>query len=169
MIVRCLLPALLLAAATSCRRAAENARAKIRIESVEGFDLADPAGAELVLRVANGTRHKLRLDRVRLDLYFAGSRACGIQLREAVEVPRRATVDVRTRWQMRIADPLAAYALYRRVRQGDLSQVTVSCVVEGRGGPVGVNISREKMPISEFLNIFGVTAQEAAAFLNPKP
>ena len=44
--------------------------------------------------------------------------------------------------------------------EGDLSQVEVSYAVEGRGGPAPVKISRERMPLSDFLNTFGLTIED---------
>ena len=55
---------------------------------------------------------------------------------------------------------LALYVLARKVKSGDLSQVEVSYAVEGRGGPAPVKISRERMPLSDFLNTFGLTLQD---------
>jgi DNA-nicking Smr family endonuclease len=50
--------------------------------------------------------------------------------------------------------------LARKVKSGDLSQVEVSYAVEGRGGPAPVKISRERMPLSDFLNTFGLTIED---------
>jgi hypothetical protein len=36
----------------------------------------------------------------------------------------------------------------------------VSYAVEGRGGPAPVKISRERMPLSDFLNTFGLTIED---------
>ena len=55
---------------------------------------------------------------------------------------------------------LALYVLARKVKSGDLSQVEVSYAVEGRGGPAPVKISRERMPLSDFLNTFGLTIED---------
>ena len=151
---------LLLAAAlslSSCRRAAEKARKNIRIEAVEKFERHGMTGAEMVLRVMNNTGYKLSLQKAGMDVYFAGSPVGSIRLKEGVEVARRSTQSVSTQWQLRIADPLALYVLTKKLGEGDLSQVAVSYAVEGRGGPAGVNISREMVPLSEFLNIFGLT------------
>ena len=60
-------------------------------------------------------------------------------------------------FQLRI---LRIYVLARKVKSGDLSQVEVSYAVEGRGGPAPVKISRERMPLSDFLNTFGLTIED---------
>lgn len=74
--------------------------------------------------------------------------------------PGRTTDSFRTLWQLKISDPLALYVLARKVKSGDLSQVEVSYAVEGRGGPAPVKISRERMPLSDFLNTFGLTIED---------
>ena len=75
-------------------------------------------------------------------------------------MPRRTTDSFRTLWQLKISDPLALYVLARKVKSGDLSQVEVSYAVEGCGGPAPVKISRERMPLSDFLNTFGLTIED---------
>lgn len=160
--------ALLLAAAlsaTSCRKAAEKAARNIHVEALERLERQGLTGAEAVLRVRNDTGHKLELDQARLDLYYGDSRAAAIVLRERVEVERHTVGSVPTLWRLKISDPLALYALVRKAETGDLSQVRVSFALDGRGGPVPVKISREQVPLSEFLNIFGLTLQDVTDFL----
>lgn len=151
--------------AASCRRAVEKARRNIRIEAVERIERHGLTAAEIVVRVANGTGYKLQLDEAELDLYYAGSRVGTVRLREGVEVARRTTASVATWWQLKIADPLALYVLTKKLRENDLSQVTVSFAVKGRGGPAPVNISQERMPLSDFLNIFGIGLQDVKNYL----
>lgn len=160
-----LLVACMAAVQTSCRRAVEKAVDKIRVEAIESVALQGFTGAEVVVRIDNGSGYKLQLDEAALDLYLGGSRAGRIVLREPLEVPRRTALSLTTRWQLKIDDPLALYALTRNVRRNDLSQIAVSLHAVGRGGPAPVNISREKMPLSEFLNIFGIGADDLGKYL----
>ena len=134
---------------SSCRRAVEMARRNIRFEGIERVERQGLTGAEVVVRVMNDT-----------GVYYAGGRVGTVVLREAVEVPRRTTDSFRTLWQLKISDPLALYVLARKVKSGDLSQVEVSYAVEGCGGPAPVKISRERMPLSDFLNTFGLTIED---------
>ena len=134
---------------SSCRRAVEKARRNIRFEGIERVERQGLTGAEVVVRVMNDT-----------GVDYAGGRVGTVVLREAVEVPRRTTDSFRTLWQLKISDPLALYVLARKVKSGDLSQVEVSYAVEGRGGPAPVKISRERMPLSDFLNTFGLTIED---------
>ena len=125
---------------SSCRRAVEKARRNIRFEGIERVERQGLTGAEVVVRVMNDTGYKLVLDAAEMGVYYAGGRVGTVVLREAVEVPRRTTA--------------------RKVKSGDLSQVEVSYAVEGRGGPAPVKISRERMPLSDFLNTFGLTIED---------
>lgn len=145
---------------SSCRRAVEKARRNIRFEGIERVERQGLTGAEVVVRVMNDTGYKLVLDAAEMGVYYAGGRVGTVVLREAVEVPRRTTDSFRTLWQLKISDPLALYVLARKVKSGDLSQVEVSYAVEGRGGPAPVKISRERMPLSDFLNTFGLTIED---------
>ncbi len=150
---------------TSCRRALEKTARKIRVEAVERVTPRGLSGLDVTLRVANGSGYKLALDTVRADIYCAGDRVGRIVLREQVEVAKRTTVSIPTRWQMKIYDPLALYALIRKIDRGDYSNVTVSYVVSGRGGPFPINISQEMVLLSDFLNIFGLKTDDIKSFL----
>ena len=158
---------LLCAGMTSCRRAVEKARERIRIEAVERVESHGLTGLDLVLRVRNDTGYKLRLEHAALDLFCGAARVAAVELCEPVEVPRRTTDSYVTGWRVRVSDPFALYALLRRIRQGDLAELTVSYAVEGRGGLASVNISREKVPLSEFLNTYGHDSQDLRNYLNP--
>ena len=145
---------------SSCRRAVEKARRNIRFEGIERVERQGLTGAEVVVRVMNDTGYKLVLDAAEMGVYYAGGRVGTVVLREAVEVPRRTTDSFRTLWQLKISDPLALYVLLRKVEAGDLSQVGIAYALEGRGGPAPVKISRDRMPLSDFLNTFGLTLQD---------
>lgn len=159
----------LLAAAAmlpSCRRAAERAAERIRVEAVENVAPHGLSGFDMTLRIANETGYNLVLQRARIDLCYEDVRACSATLREEVGVPKRAVSSVVTRWRLRLSDPLVLYAALRRVQGGDLSQLTVNFAIEGRGGPVPVNISRDTVSLSEFLNIFGISVDDLQNFFS---
>lgn len=150
---------------TSCRRAAERALGKIRVEEVVKLERQGLSGAELVLRVKNGTGHKLVLERAVLRIYYAESLVTSIVLRKRAEVPRRSDGEVTTLWRTRTSDPMALYVMRKKIAGGDPSRIAVSFSIEGRGGPAPVNISQEMMPLSDFLNIFGLSFEEVKTYL----
>ena len=149
----------------SCRRAIEKARENIRVEEVEKIERHGMTGIDIVVRVKNDTGYKLALDQAQLDLYYGGREVGSVTLREGVGVDRRSTASVATQWKIRISDPLAMYVLAKKIEQGDLSQVAVSYRVKGKGGPAGIDISRDMVPVSEFLNTFGVTLEDVGNYL----
>ena len=67
---------------------------------------------------------------------------------------------------MRTTDPMAYYVMVKKIREDDISQVAVSFAVEGRGGPASVKNSEEMVPLSEFLNIFGLSLQDVKNYLD---
>lgn len=150
---------------TSCRKAVEKAQRNIRFEGIERVERQGLTGAEVVVRVKNDTGYKLVLNAAQVDIYYAGRRVGTILLREAVEVPRRTTDSFRTLWRLKISDPMALYVLAKKIRSEDLSQIALSVAVEGRGGPAHVNFSRERVPLSEILNTFGLTLQDVKNYL----
>lgn len=149
----------------SCRKAVEKAQRNIRFEGIEKVERQGLTGAEVTVRVMNNTGYKLVLDAAQVDILYAGGRVGSVVLREAVEVPRHTTESFRTLWRLKISDPLALYVLARKVQSGDLSQVSVSYAVEGRGGPAPVKFSRDQVPLSDFLNTFGLTIQDVKNYL----
>jgi len=143
----------------SCQRMAENAARKVRIEAVEEFWLRGLTGAEMVLRIANDTRHKIELDQVELTLHYKESPAIALRLHESIEIGKRTTESIATRWKLK-AEALAMMLLARDIRNDDPSQIRVAFHVEGHAGAVRFNIDQEKMPLTDFLSIFGITWQE---------
>lgn len=149
----------------SCRRMAEKAQRNIRLEAVEKARRQGLSGAEIVLRVKNGTGHKLKLEKASLTVYYAGGVVTKVALREPAEAPRRATASVTTLWRIRTSDPMALHVMTKKIREDDISKIGISFAVEGRGGPARVKISREMMPLSEFLNIFGLSLNDVKNYL----
>ena len=149
----------------SCRRAAERAAQKIHIDALERIERKGLTGAEAVLRITNGTGYKLEVQRADFTLYYAGQRVGTIRLHEGIEVGKRTVESIATRWKISIDNPIALLLAGRALQADDPSQITVSCLIEGRGGPARVNIEREKMPLSDFLNIFGTTLQDVKKYL----
>lgn len=149
----------------SCRRAVERAQRDIAVERVVEVARLGSAGAAVTLRVRNDSRRTLRLDEARFGLYLAGGLAAEFLLHEPVRVEPRTTTDCRSIWRVKVEDPMAYYALQRRIRAGAGDRIEISVRITGRGGGVPVKISRERMPLSEFLNTFGVTIEDLENFL----
>ena len=165
---RLLLIIMLLAAVlpmTSCRRAVEKARSKIRLEAIEKVQRQGLTGAEVTVRIQNGTGYKLQLDAAQADIYYSGSRIGTATLREGVAVDGRTTASVTTFWNLSISNPLALLGAVGRLRAGDVSPFAVSFTAECRGGPAPVKISRVMVPLSDILNNFGMTLQDVKNFL----
>ncbi len=149
----------------SCRKAVEKARRNIRVEAVEGVRLQGLTGAELAVKLTNDTGHKLVLKEMTLDVNYGESCAVTAVLKERVEVEPHWAGTVKSHWQLKIANPMTLYALTKRVMRHDLSKVTVSFQLKGRGGPVPVNISQEKVELSRFLNTFGVNIDDILNYI----
>ena len=168
LVKRLLLLGLLLAATLplgSCGRAVERARERIRLEAVESVRRLGFSGAEAVVRVRNDSRSRLVLSEADLEFFLGGRPVLSARLPRPVEVPPPPPQRVVTRWRLPILHPLALPRLTRRLRAGELGPGAVSCRLRGRRGPVRVNISQEMMPLSDFLNIFGLTLQDVQNYL----
>lgn len=144
---------------TSCRGIKERMREKIRFEGIETMQLTGTSSLEIGMRIANETAYKLELNHAVATLYYKDSRVGTMTLKEPVVQPRRTTGTLPTQWMIDLNNPLAALALVANLQQGS-NAATVSLHLEGKGGPKALTISREKMPLSDFLNIFGIKAQD---------
>ena len=150
----------------ACRRAAERAAGKIRIEAVEQILPKGLSSAEAVLRIANGTSHRLQVEQAEFVLHYKSTKALTIRLQEPFEVGRRTVERIPTRWRIQAGDPLAMLLLGRELLQGDPSQIFVSYSFGGRGGPARINLGEQTVPLSEFLRIFGVTLEDIKLHFN---
>ena len=153
LILLCALSALML---TSCRQTAERVVQKIRFEGVESVHMESLSTVVIDFAIENGTAHKLRAEHGVVKLCYNGSEVASLRLQEPVEVERRTHGVVPTRWTIDVRNPLAMLLVATRVAQERYDELTVDLSVEGSGGPMPVNISREKVPLSNFLNIFGI-------------
>lgn len=160
-----LLLLLVVLAGGGCRRAVEKSARKIRFEGIERVERQGLTGAEVVVRIDNGSAHRLTLASAECDIYQADVRVATVVLTAPVEIEPRTVASVSTNWRLKISDPLALLVLYGKVRAGEFDQIAVSFRVEGRGGPAPVIFSREKMPLSEFLNTFGLSIQDVQNYL----
>ena len=102
---------------------------------------------------------------MRLDVFYAGKRVGTLRLHEPVRIPRRATTLVGTRWRLETSDPMAFYVVERRLGEGDLSRIGLSYELRARSGVVPVKISGDMMPLSEFLNTFGLSEDDIKEYL----
>lgn len=148
----------------SCRGAVERASQQVAVEQVCEVVRRGSAGATVTLRLRNDSPRTIRLNEVRLDLYLAGGRAAVWQLHEPLRIPRRTTADYRTLWRLKSDDPMAYYALERKIRRGEADRIEVEALLRGRAGVVPLNFSAERVPLSDFLNTFGVTLEDFENF-----
>jgi len=149
----------------SCRRAVEKAAKKIRVEAVEKVERQGLSGVRVTVRIANGTVHRLVLKSAAVDICYGTAPAASLVLKDQVAIDGNATQSVTTDWQVKISDLLVFYALTRKVIADDISQVFVTVAADGRGGPVPMNIARERIPLSEILDNFGLSLQDVKNYL----
>lgn len=151
---------LLLLAAAGCRPSATDPRSGVRIESVERLERRGSVGVELTLTLGNDTGHNLKIRTAELELFYAGGRVGTLRLCDPLRLPRRSRQEVTTRWRMESADPMALYVLERRIAGDDWSRIAVAYRLRGRAGLVPIKISVGTMPVSDFLNTFGVSPDD---------
>ena len=150
----------LLSGLTSCSKTIERARQNIAFEGIQGIKPHGLSGVDVMLGVRNNTAHKLVLKEAQFDLCYDQHPVATILLRERAEVPRRFRGTIPTSWHLRIDDPLAFFALSRKLQKGEEHKITVSYNIRGRGGLMPIKISGENASVSKLLNIFGVSLQE---------
>ena len=73
----------------SCRRAVEKAADKVRFLGVEKVERQGLTGAEVVVRIDNGSGYNLTLSSAEIGIYYGNSRVGTVVLCDPVTVPRR--------------------------------------------------------------------------------
>ena len=118
--------------------------------------LLSGCGASLARKVRIGEEVAVRqYGTVGLDLTFDVENASRrTLLRGSVEVPGRSRGPVCSRWKFDFPDAAAGMVLRKRLEEGDYARLEVEVRMTLRAGAVRRRVSFERMPFSEFLNIF---------------
>lgn len=150
----------------SCSGTVQKMRRKVKLEGIEDVRPTSLSSVRIDFRIMNQTAYNLHLKDAVAHLYYRDNCIGTMRLKERVEVPKRTASEVfPTDWAVEIGNPLSLIPILGKVRSGDLSELWVDLELEGRGGPVPVNLSREKMPLSDFLRTFGVDTDNMMNFL----
>ncbi len=151
---------------SSCSGTVQKMRRKVKLEGIEDVRPTSLSSVRIDFRIMNQTAYNLHLKDAVAHLYYRDNCIGTMRLKERVEVPKRTASEVfTTDWAVEIGNPLSLLPILGKVRSGDLSELWVDLELEGRGGPVPVNLSREKMPLSDFLRTFGVDTDNMMNFL----
>ena len=81
-------------------------------------------------------------------------------LRDTVTVASGWEGDVRMRCRLRVPDRAALYAVQRKLQRAETQRMTVSFALRLRVGDAVKKIGRRRMPLSDFLNTFGLTIED---------
>ena len=101
------------------------------------------AGADVTLHVANRGGEVLRAT-----------------LRDTVTVASGWEGDVRMRCRLCVPDRAALYAVQRKLQRAETQRMTVSFALRLRVGDAVKKIGRRRMPLSDFLNTFGLRPED---------
>ncbi len=145
---------------SSCRKMARKAREKIGIEAVERVEPHSLSSVDVRFRVKNLTGKNLLLKEAEFEISHSGRLLMTVTLAEEVKVPRRTIGSIDTQWRLQVSDPLAFYAVLRKVRRQDFGKITVNYHIRGRAGIFRVEKSDQMIPLSKILNIFGRSITE---------
>ena len=121
---------------------------KVRIGEEVAVRQYGTVGLDLTFEVENASRRTLRLEEAELE-FFTGAGSLGrAVLRGSVEIPGR------SRCKFDFPDAAAGMVLRKRLEEGDYARLEVEVRMTLRAGAVRRRVSFERMPFSEFLNIF---------------
>ncbi len=136
---------------------------KIHVEEVVDLRTYGTSGADLTLLVCNESRRAVSLEAACME-FFEDSVLLGrARLQRAVVIPKRSCEEVRSRWRNESADAAGWYLLEKRLREHELDRLTVSGAFEVRVGGVRRTICWDRVPVSNFLNIFAPDQKEPDA------
>ena len=118
------------------------------------------AGADVTLHVANRGGRPLRFEAAALSLAYDGGEVWRATLRDTVTVASGWEGDVRMRCRLRVPDRAALYAVQRKLQRAETQRMTVSFALRLRVGDAVKKIGRRRMPLSDFLNTFGLRPED---------
>lgn len=141
-------------------RQAEKLREKIRFEGVEQIVPHGMSGVDVVVSVANQTRHKITLEEAELTLKYDRRKVLMLQLRDVVELPKRFEGELEISTRMKVYDPLSAIMVLNRVRNKSFDEMSVTIDAKVKVGPVRKNIFVADMDLPKFLSKFALSTEE---------
>lgn len=141
-------------------RQAEKLREKIRFEGVEQIVPHGMSGVDVVVSVANQTRHKITLEEAELTLKYDRNKVLMLQLRDVVELPKRFEGELEISTRMKVYDPLSAIVVLNRVRNKSFDEMSVTIDAKVKVGPVRKNIFVADMDLPKFLSKFALSTEE---------
>lgn len=141
-------------------RQAEKLREKIRFEGVEQIVPHGMSGVDVVVSVANQTRHKITLEEAELTLKYDRNKVLMLQLRDVVELPKRFEGELEISTRMKVYDPLSAIVVLNRVRNKNFDEMNVTIDAKVKVGPVRKNIFVADMDLPKFLSKFALSTDE---------
>lgn len=141
-------------------RQAEKLREKIRFEGVEQIVPHGMSGVDVVVSVANQTRHKITLEEAELTLKYDRNKVLMLQLRDVVELPKRFEGELEISTRMKVYDPLSAIVVLNRVRNKNFDEMSVTIDAKVKVGPVRKNIFVADMNLPKFLSKFALSTEE---------
>lgn len=141
-------------------RQAEKLREKIRFEGVEQIVPHGMSGVDVVVSVANQTRHKITLEEAELTLKYDRRKVLMLQLRDVVELPKRFEGELGISTRMKVYDPLSAIVVLNRVRNKSFDEMSVTIDAKVKVGPVRKNIFVADMDLPKFLSKFALSTEE---------
>ncbi len=141
-------------------RQVEKLREKIRFEGVEQIVPHGMSGVDVVVSVANQTRHKITLEEAELTLKYDRNKVLMLQLRDVVELPKRFEGELEISTRMKVYDPLSAIVVLNRVRNKSFDEMSVTIDAKVKVGPVRKNIFVADMDLPKFLSKFALSTEE---------
>ncbi len=141
-------------------RQAEKLREKIRFEGVEQIVPHGMSGVDVIVSVANQTRHKITLEEAELTLKYDRNKVLMLQLRDVVELPKRFEGELEISTRMKVYDPLSAIVVLNRVRNKSFDEMSVTIDAKVKVGPVRKNIFVADMDLPKFLSKFALSTEE---------
>lgn len=139
-----------------CRGKMDRLREQIRFEGIEAVRVDQLPRVEIDFRAANGSAYNLSVEEAEVQLRYRSAVVASLLLEQGVTLPRRTEGVISSHWTVQVRNPLAMIPVVAKVAKGDVEQLTVDLRVAGHAGVLPVNILREKMPLSDFLNTFDV-------------
>ena len=132
---------------------------EVHVEATQ-IETYGSAGADVTLQAVNRGGRALRLEASEFTLAYDSGEVLRAQLMDTVTLLPCWEGAVRLRYRLRIPDRAALHAVRQKLARGQTQRFSVTFSLRLRVGDATKKIGSRRMPLSDFLNTFGLRPED---------
>ena len=127
----------------------------IKFVGVERIDIKSASKLDVGLEVWNGSKREIKIKSAGLELYYGDTHVLSLLINREVIIPRESVDIIRIPIHMRLRAAVLATSIVSNMGRYK-AMLTISGYVRVKVGVLSKKIRVKEMPISQFIDTFGV-------------